>query len=295
MSIRAPPPASAFFQNQGEWGPKCASRPRIHKGLPIVARRDDLEDLAEVRRVDHVLAVCVDDAGFFDRRQHLDGLGLVHPQRLLAQDVLAGRGREQRVLEVPVVRQAQVDRVEGRSAHELVPARRGMADAGPRGELASLVRVAPEHGNDLHPLQARVHLGPELGDEPRAQHGHAHQVPAHRVALRCAASQTRMRVDLARSRRGRRRGIAAAAQHLLHCVAHRVGDLGELVGHRERDGVRGSLRPTACRRRWRSADRAQPTCAPGSVTTLLAMFSGLSRKSTNLKAASWFRPPLNKV
>ena len=36
MSIMAPPPASAFFQNQGEWGPKCASRPRIHKGLPIV-------------------------------------------------------------------------------------------------------------------------------------------------------------------------------------------------------------------------------------------------------------------
>ena len=36
MSISAPPPDSAFFQNQGECGPKWASRPRTHKGRPMV-------------------------------------------------------------------------------------------------------------------------------------------------------------------------------------------------------------------------------------------------------------------
>ena len=141
------------------------------KRLAQRALLDDGDDLLEVRREDHVLAVDVDHPGSLDGVDQFLRLGGVPRQWLFAQDVLAGLGSLDAKLTVQMVGQADVDRVEIDHAKQVFE----RAGRGSRpdaiGKSARLFEVAAHDANDLDARQALINLGAEFGDEAGAQDG----------------------------------------------------------------------------------------------------------------------------
>ena len=94
MSISAPPPRAPPSSRTMASAARNAPLGRGSTGDGRSFLRDDVKDLAEIRRVDHVLAIGVDDAGLSDCGEHALRFILGEAERLLADDVPARLGCE---------------------------------------------------------------------------------------------------------------------------------------------------------------------------------------------------------
>ena len=108
------------------------------------------------------------------------GLGGGRRERLLADDVLAGRERRRRQRGVQVVRRADVDDVDAVRGHRLLGRAVGVRHAEAGGRLARALGARRGHADDLGPGQARgAHVdgadeagrADDRGAQPRAGGG----------------------------------------------------------------------------------------------------------------------------
>ena len=95
-STIAPPPVSRPSQNHALWGPGCVSRERTQVTSPIAPPSTDRDGLERLGRVAQVLEVAAEHARPLDGLEHPARLLGVAPERLGAQDGLAGRRGEPR-------------------------------------------------------------------------------------------------------------------------------------------------------------------------------------------------------
>ena len=149
-----------------------AAEPRHASDL---SRSDDPACQLRGRRANVVEARHVDEAAPPRCLEHGGAVGNAQPQRLLAEDMLAGREGRQRDLPVRVLRTGDHHRLHPGICHQHAPVRRRAG----KSELAGLFRSTLGRCGADH-LEARPQRGVEHGSDGRHRHGMglAHVAPA---------------------------------------------------------------------------------------------------------------------
>ena len=171
-SMIAPPPVSRPSQNHALCGPGCVSRERTQVTSPTAPPRDGCDRLERLRRVAQVLEIAGEDARVLDHRQHPPRFLGRPPERLRAQDRLAGLRREPDGLLVQEVRQADRRRRRCRDARSRRPGRSSIPRSSQRSRKAGAARLAArvDDADAVATALAVEGVRVEVADQPGPEH-----------------------------------------------------------------------------------------------------------------------------
>ena len=131
---------------------------------------DHLADLDDIRAEDLVLEVAVEESCLLDETEHLGGLFGVPPERLGAQDALAGRDRGADRLEMEVVGQRDDDEVDVRVGAQAGDRVVRALDAVATGEVGPASATGGGAGHDPRPGHEPQPRYVVVGDEAGTDH-----------------------------------------------------------------------------------------------------------------------------